>query len=104
MPLPKAPFLLGEKDVVPDQAVPDQQQEWALGTMISCLSPELKQQIFSPFFWNKVGRGFCCFQERAAPFSVLMHQLDLTLKAWCGVSRIAQAHWTGVPGDRPGSG
>lgn len=50
MPLPKAPFLLGEEDVVPNQSVPDQRGEGALGTMISCLSPELKQQIFSPFF------------------------------------------------------
>lgn len=63
--------------------------------MISCLSPELNQQIFSPFFWNKVGRRLCCFQESAAPFSVLMHQLDLMPKAPCGVSHIAQACWTG---------
>lgn len=62
--------------------------------MISCLSPELKLQIFYPFFFsNKLGRGLCFFQESAMPFNMLMHLLDSMPKAWCGVSCIIQAGW-----------
>lgn len=68
MPLPKAPFLLGEEDVVPDQAVPHQRGEGALGAMICCLSPELNQQIFSPFFGTKWEEG-CAASRRVQRLS-----------------------------------
>lgn len=38
------------------------------------------------------------------PFSVLTHQLDSMPKVRCGVSRVAQARWMGVLGDREGWG
>lgn len=72
--------------------------------MISCLSPELNSKYFFSFSWNKLGRELCCFQERAEPFSVLMHQLDSMPKVQCRISGITQACWTSFPRDRQSSG
>lgn len=107
MPLPKVPFLLGEEDVVPDQAVPDQRGEGALGTTISCLSPELKQQIFSPFFFflEQSGKRVVLLPGESSAFRCAHASVGLDAQSVArGSSHRPDPLDGGVPGDRVGLG